>query len=687
MSFVSTGLLAAAQTTSAVDVPTLVNAIWLIPAFPLVAMIVLMLVGRKLAEPWAGWVAVAGMAGAFISTVCTFIGLLDLPSEQRQHVVKLFTWLSVGDFHVDLALLADPLSITMCLFVTFVGGLIFLYAIGYMHGDPDFSKFFLYLSFFALSMLVLVTGSSLLVTFLGWEGVGAASYFLIGFWFQDIKNSEASKKAFITNRVGDWGFMVAMFFAAIAFGTLNYTEMFANVGSVSQSTLTAIALLLLVGAAGKSAQFPLYLWLPDAMAGPTPVSALMHAATMVTAGVYLLVRMNPVLALADPWASTTIAWVGAFTAIFAASIAISQRDIKKVLAYSTVSQLGYMILAVGSGAYVAAIFHMITHAFFKALLFMGAGSVIHGMNNEQDMTWYGKLRKFFPITSVTFIIAWLAIAGFPGFSGFWSKGEILTFAKGKSTGLWLVGLVTAGMTAYYMTREVVLTFFGKQRWVEDTNAHEHHDEHATHDAEGNPLPVGPGAPHHVEHGAPVKPHESPWLMTLPLVVLAVGSLIAGVINLPSSFLLKRHALESWLHPVLPGETEFHATTSQLWTYEVISILIAVTGIAIGIAVYQYLKPDREEQVKLEPSILANGWHYDRGVTAFMGGPGRKFYDFCTFVFDKYVIDGAVNGTGRLVRATASKLRFTQTGYLRNYALGLAAGSLCLIAFVIYRASF
>jgi NADH-quinone oxidoreductase subunit L len=686
--------LLAAQAEVVHHVPTLVHAVWLIPALPLLALLVLIAFGRRIGEPYAGWVAVAGMVGAFVATVCTWIGLRGLDGEERSYVQQIFTWVSVGSFHVDLSLLVDPLSITMCLFVTFVGSMIFIYAIGYMHGDADFSKFFIYLSFFALSMLVLVTGSSLLVTFLGWEGVGAASYFLIGFWFQDINNSSAAKKAFVVNRVGDWGFMVAMFFAFLAFGSLNYTTMFANLNGVEQTTLSAIAVFVFIGACGKSAQLPLYLWLPDAMAGPTPVSALMHAATMVTAGVYLLVRMNPVLHAADPWVGTLIAIVGAATAFFAATIAISQRDIKKVLAYSTVSQLGYMVLAVGSGAYVAAIFHMITHAFFKALLFLGAGSVIHGMDNEQDMTWYGRLRKFFPITSATFIIAWLAIAGVPPFSGFWSKGEILGFAWHKSPILWFVGVVTALMTAYYMTREVILTFFGQQRWVEaepavagaDGHGHDDHHGHATHDAEGNLLPSGPGAPHHVEHGAPVRPHESPKLMTVPLIVLAVGAFALGVLNLP--FGDKFHVLEHWLEPsVHLGETTWKIPTGLEWSLEGISIVLGLIGIFGAYLLYQKVTSTREEQLKYEPEILAKAWYYDLGITAFAGGPGRKFFDWVTFWFDRYIIDGAVNGTGRLVRFVAAKTRRLQTGYVRNYALGLAAGATCLLAFVVYRASF
>ncbi len=686
MQFSSLSLLA--HGSVAPEVPTLVHAIWLVPALPIAAFVILVAFGRRLGEPAAGWVAVAGMVGAFIASVCTWIGLRSMHGEERSYVQKLFTWIAVGNFHVDLAFLVDPLSVTMCLFVTLVASVIFMYSIGYMKGDPDFSKFFIYLSFFAMSMLILVTGSSMLMTFLGWEGVGAASYLLISFWFQDNENASAGKKAFITNRVGDWGFLVAMFFTFLAFGTFDYQTIFANMSGVEATTISAIVIFLLLGAAGKSAQLPLYMWLPDAMAGPTPVSALMHAATMVTAGVYLLVRINPLIAMADPWVATTIACVGAATALLAATIAVSQRDIKKVLAYSTVSQLGYMVLAVGSGAYVAAIFHMITHAFFKALLFLGAGAVIHGMNNEQDMTWYGKLWKFFPITGMTFVIAWLAIAGVPPFSGFWSKGDILGFAWHKSPLLWGVGVVTALLTAYYMTREVVLTFFGQQRWTElDPNSEHAHDHgHATVDANGNPLPVGPGAPHHVEHGAPVKPTEAPKIMTYPMILLAVGAVVLGALNLP--FGDKFQILEHWLEPsVHLGQITWHIPTTLEIGLELVAVALTAVGLGLGYLIYQKNTSTRDEQLKYEPDILLKAWRIDSTVSAFMGGPVTRATNWLATTFERGFLDGIVNGTGRLLQLGAGQVRRLETGYVRNYALGLAVGAACLLAFVYYRASF
>jgi NADH-quinone oxidoreductase subunit L len=447
---------------------TVLEAVWLIPALPLAGFLLLVAFGRVLGEPRAGWLATAMMGGSFVASLVVFIGLLDEEGEERHFTQTLFEWIPAGRFSVDVGFLVDPLSVTMCLFVTGIATLIHLYSIGYMHGDANFSKFFVYLNLFAFSMLMLVLGDNMLLTFLGWEGVGACSYFLISFWHTSDANASAGKKAFVTNRIGDFGFMIAMFFCFSAFGTIQYTEIFASIDGfgVTETTATAIAALLFLGACGKSAQFPLYLWLPDAMAGPTPVSALIHAATMVTSGVYLMTRVNPIIAESADWVPTMIAIVGAGTALFAATIAVAQNDIKKVLAYSTVSQLGFMFLAVGSGIYVAAIFHMVTHAFFKALMFLGSGSVIHGMHDDQDMRHYGNLRKWMPITSATFLIGWLAIAGVPPFSGFWSKDEILAGAYDKSPVLWAVGLLAALLTAFYMSRLVFMTFFGRYRYAD-----------------------------------------------------------------------------------------------------------------------------------------------------------------------------------------------------------------------------
>ncbi len=667
----------------------MVELVWLIPALPLAGFLLLLFLGKRIGEPVAGWLAAASMAGSFAASVVTFLGLRGEP--HHQYVLKLFTWIPAGGFTVDMGFLLDPLSMTMALFVTGVATLIFVYAIGYMHGDPAFSKFFVYLCLFAFSMLMLVLGSSMLVTFLGWEGVGACSYWLISFWFSSEANASAGKKAFITNRIGDWGFMVAMFLAFFALGSLNYTNLIAGAGGLATSTATAIAVLLFVGACGKSAQLPLYIWLPDAMAGPTPVSAMLHAATMVTAGVYLMVRISPLLAVAAPWVLTVIAVVGALTALVAATIAVAQQDIKKVLAYSTVSQLGYMFLAVGSGAYVAAVFHMITHAFFKALLFLGAGSVIHGLNDEQDMRRMGALRKVMPITAATFIVAWLAIAGIPPFAGFWSKDDILASAWQKNPALWFIGWFTAGLTAYYMAREVFLVFFGKARWNEplpaEADALKAHDaaradETTTDPDTGVTTPdedaPTPGQPAHEVH-----PHESPWVMTAPLVVLAGLATVAGGLNLP--FGRKVAFLEQWLEPVvgtsqrvldIPGALQIGLAT--------ISVLIGLAGIYAARAIFLEHKVAEET---VEPEILAKGWYYDSSITAFMGGPGRRAFEFVSAVLDHRIVDGAVNGVGRAVRFTGGKVRNLQTGFVRSYALGLVIGVLIVIGFFFTKVHF
>lgn len=667
---------------------------WLIPALPLAGFLVLLVAGRRLGEPLAGWLATAMVAGSFGASVVVFLGLLGEHAEERAFSQVLFEWVPAGGFSVDIGFLADPLSVTMCLFITGIGALIHLYAIGYMHGDRDFSKFFVYLNLFVFSMLMLVLGDNMLVTFLGWEGVGACSYFLISFWHTSDANASAGKKAFVTNRIGDWGYMVAMFLTFTALGSISYADIQAGAAGLSSTTATAIALLLLVGAAGKSAQLPLFVWLPDAMAGPTPVSALIHAATMVTSGVYLFTRMNPVVAASSESVTLVIAVVGAATALFAATIAVAQNDIKKVLAYSTVSQLGYMFLAIGSGAYVAAIFHMVTHAFFKALMFLGSGSVIHGMGDEQDMRRMGALRKLMPITAATFIVGWLAIAGVPPFSGFWSKDEILLYAWDKSPVLWAVGFVTAILTAFYMSRQVFLTFFGSPRWdrpleeavpdlarergivgeaADDADADEEQAPTVENVYESGHLPHGVG-PREAIH-----PHESPWTMTLPLVVLAVLALLGGAIQLPFADSTKR--LEHWLEPVVaPAEHHLDVATSLKWGLAGVAVAGGLLG--IGAAVALFLKRRREDQ-PAEPALLARGWYYDIGLARFMGGPGRAGFDALAW-FDRTVVDGAVNGVAALVRGTGGITRRVQSGFVRAYAGVVAFGAILVVAVMILR---
>jgi NADH-quinone oxidoreductase subunit L len=633
----------------------MVDLVWLVPALPLASALLLVVFGGRIGEPRAGWLATLATASSFVVTVLVYFDLLGSPAEERSHVVRLFSWIGVGALQVDLAFLADPLSITMALFVTGIGSLIHLYAVGYMHGDPKFAKFFFYLNLFVFSMLALVLGENLLVTFLGWEGVGACSYFLISFWHTRESAAVAGKKAFITNRIGDWGVMTAMFVAFSAVGSVSYAAIneAAHENSMSQTATSAIAMLLFVGACGKSAQLPLYFWLPDAMEGPTPVSALIHAATMVTAGVFLMTRVSPVLAASYGWVPDTIAAVGAATALFAASIAVAQHDIKRVLAYSTVSQLGFMFLAIGSGAYVAAVFHMVTHAFFKALLFLGSGSVIHGMHHEQDMRKMGALRAAMPVTAFTFIIGWLAIAGVPPFAGFWSKDEILLYVYADNRLLYAVGMVTALLTAYYMTRQVILVFFGEAHW---------HDASAEHGAHGD-----------------FTPHESPRVMLVPLVVLAALSVVGGFMQLPFSKDL--HFLEHWLAPVVE---ESERSIKGTWAYDnkyVLlggAVIVAVAGIALSFAAYA-----KRRLPAVEPKVLANAWFYDAGVAKIVGGPGAAAFRGIT-AFDARVVDGAVNGVAAAARGLGGLARRTQSGFVRAYAVMIALGTVALLAWFVWR---
>ena len=624
----------------------MLDLVWLIPALPLAGFLLILLFGRRLGDPKAGYLATLMVGASFAVTVGVFLDLMSLSAEERAHQVHtLFSWVAVGSLHVDLAFLADPLSLTMCLFVTGIGTLIHLYAVGYMHGDSRFSKFFLYLNLFAFSMLMLVLGSNMLVTFLGWEGVGTCSYFLISFWHEKPSAATAGKKAFVTNRVGDWGFMMAMFFAFWATNphTLSYLGIneAAAGGKFAASTATAIALFAFVGACGKSAQLPLYLWLPDAMEGPTPVSALIHAATMVTAGVYLMCRISPVLEVSKSYAPTVIAIVGALTALYAATVAVSQNDIKKVLAYSTVSQLGYMFLAVGSGAYVAAIFHMVTHAFFKALLFLGSGSVIHGMHHEQDMRRMGGLRLLMPITAGTFIVGWLAIAGVPPFAGFWSKDDILLSAFEKSPVLWVLGLATALLTAYYMTRLFVLTFQGTERFRESTHGHD--------------------------------PHESPWVMTLPLIVLSVLSVLGGAIDLPW---IHQASLAGWLAPILPPESHAPATATAQWVLSFVDDAAALIGLLAAFTIWR----GRSESTTYERNFLERVWRWDDAYDATIGRPLTRLSQVGESVIEPRVLDGAVGGVAHVVTRSAGGLRKVQSGFVRHYA----AVTVCAVAvFVVY----
>lgn len=624
----------------------MVEFLWLIIALPLTGAIFLHFAGRYLKEPLAGWLASAAIGGSFVLALIGAIPFIQ--GGAHGETVLLWEWMpAIG---ASMEILWDPLSALMTLIVTGVGALIHVFAIGYMHGDERFSRFFTYLNLFAASMLTLVLAGNYAMLFLGWELVGLCSYLLIGFWFTRTSAAAAAKKAFVVNRIGDLGFMVGLMFVFTTFGTLSYSGIFERAGDeLTAGVATVIGLLFLLGAAGKSAQIPLYVWLPDAMEGPTPVSALIHAATMVTAGVYLIARSAAIFEM-SPAAQITVATIGALTALSAASIAMAQRDIKKVLAYSTISQLGYMFLAVGTTAYVAGIFHLMTHAFFKALLFLGAGSVIHAMRDEKDMHKMGGLLKKMPITAVTMGIATLAIAGIPPLAGFWSKDEILAsvFARGGwwFSMLWIMGLVTALLTAFYMTRQWVLVFLGKPRWDEG-----------------------------------VSPLESPRVMTVPLIILAVLSVVGGLVNTPL-----RLTLEHFLEPAFEL-VQLQAPPEGVLMFALLAGLSVLAGLAgMGVAVLAYRRPadrwsDFEGQFGPAWGLWENAYWVDDLYGKTIVAPGKKTAELAAFGFDVPVVDGAVNGVARVVSRVGDWARPLQTGYVRNYALLLLGGTIALIVWI------
>ena len=633
---------------------------------PLAGFLVLTFAGRRLGDPAAGWVGTAAVAGSFVAAVITFLGLHHLGPTHREVTQTWFTWFPVGGLKVNVGALVDPLSTTMALFVTGVSSLIHLYSIGYMKGDPDFRKFFVYMNLFVFSMVVLVLGGNFLFTFVGWEGVGTCSYLLVGFWFERDTAATAAKKAFVVNRIGDFGFLLGMFLIVGHFHTLDFHSVLSGAGSLSHTTALAISLLLLLGAVGKSAQLPLYAWLPDAMEGPTPVSALIHAATMVTAGVYLMTRINPILSV-SPAAYTAVAILGAVTAFYAATVACAQDDIKRVLAYSTVSQLGYMFLGVGSAAFGAAIFHMLSHAFFKALLFLGAGSVIHAMNDEQDMKRMGALRRYLPVTAPTFFVAWLAISGIPPFNGFWSKDDILGAAWHKSPALWAVGVATVLLTAYYMTRQVVLVFTGQARWA---------TARAAAPDSGHTPAAGHGAD--TGHGGHGEPHEGPWVMRYPLVILAVLTVVGGLIDLPFG---KLKFLDTWLSHVASGQGDLATQSGGLKAaLMLVSVALALTGLGIAWRLWSR----RTERPELEPALLQHHYYVDELSSAVFTDAGGALSRVLAAVVDNRVIDGVVNGFGWAARGAGGVVRRLQTGYVRNYALGIAAGTVLIMAFMLAR---
>ena len=629
----------------------IINLVWLVPVLPLAGFLINGLFRNSLSKSLTGLVGCGVLLASFILSLLIF-------GQVRQEgfepvIVTLFDFISVGKLHIPFAFQVDQLSSLFLLIITGVGFLIHMYSTSYMHEEeaPHFARYFAYLNLFVFSMLLLVLGSNYVILFIGWEGVGLCSYLLIGYWFKNLDYGNAAKKAFIMNRIGDLGFLIAIFWMINQFGSVTFGEVFSKAQTIPVKALTGITLLLFVGATGKSAQIPLYTWLPDAMAGPTPVSALIHAATMVTAGIYMIARSNILYSLA-PTTQTVVAVIGLATALFAATIALRQNDIKKVLAYSTVSQLGYMFLGLGAGAYTGAVFHVMTHAFFKALLFLCAGSVIHAMGGEQDIRKMGGLRKHMTVTHLTFLVGCIAIAGIPPFSGFFSKDEILAAAYGASPVYYIVGVFTALLTAFYMFRLYATTFMGTFR--------------GTHDQE-----------HHL--------HESPSAMTIPLIVLALLAATAGFLGIPEIFAPHAHWLEHFLEPVfaasanLPAvvakkaEAEGHASLE--WGLMGISVAVALIGTLSAVLRFSR-KPQLEEPTGFA-KVLANKWYVDEIYDALIVKPLDALAKFFNGFIERSVIDGLVNGVGRLVQYGSRQIRLLQSGLVGGYILLMVIGILVL----------
>lgn len=657
--------------------------IWLIPIFPLAGFILNGLLGKGFSKRTVAWVACLSVIASFAVSAIIFVQFLGLPAEARVFEQTAFDWIVSGDFTTKIGFRIDALSIIMCLIVSGVGSLIHIYSAGYMHNDAGFRRYFTYLNLFVFMMLILVTADNILLMFVGWEGVGLCSYLLIGFWYEKDSAANAGKKAFIVNRIGDFGFLLGIFLLVATLGsqgvwTLKYAELQANAHLIGPALATVITLLFFLGATGKSAQIPLYVWLPDAMEGPTPVSSLIHAATMVTAGVYMIARLNFFFTLA-PLTLMVVTFIGLMTAFFAATIGCAQYDIKRVLAYSTVSQLGYMFVGVGVGAYAAGIFHLMTHAFFKGLLFLGAGSVMHAMSGELDMRKMGGLRKKIPITYWTCFIACLAIAGVPGLSGFFSKDEILwkLYSQNGNIWYWLLGAATAGLTAFYMFRMFFSTFHGESRASEEVK-------------------------HHI--------HESPKIMTIPLMILAVLSIVGGWVGIPHLLGGGNH-IEKWLEPIFGGHTPEPAggavgfdiigkvfaspQAGAAASHDIgaeIALMIAAIAIAvlgIFIAWLFYVKnpelPKRfVERFKTTFTVVHNKYFvdefYDFVFVKGLFGLGR----ICKEFLDERIIDGAINGTAYLMDSAGNLLRRVQNGLVQGYAFAVILGAILVIGYLVTR---
>ena len=623
----------------------MISLVWLIPAFPLAAFLVNGLFGRR----WLGHLTgvIASVAVGLSALVSIGVFLEVLGGKTQTVVVPLYRWIAVGDFSINVSALVDPLSSTMLLVVTVVSFLIFVYSNGYMAHDAGFYRFFTWLSLFVFAMLILVMADNYLLMFVGWEGVGLCSYLLIGFWFERPAPYYAAKKAFVMNRIGDWGYTIGIITIFLAFGSMNFLDVFNRLqaSAMPRDTLTLICVALFFGATGKSAQLPLYSWLPDAMEGPTPVSALIHAATMVTSGVYLVARSMPLFEAAGP-SLQVVGIVGAITAIFAATIALVQFDIKRVMAYSTVSQLGYMFLALGVGAPAAAIFHLATHAFFKALLFLGSGSVIHGLGGEQDMRKMGGLRRKMPVTFWTMLVAGGALAALPPLAGFWSKDEILgaAFVNGQLI-LYAIGILTAVLTAFYVTRALWMTFYGEPR--------DHHlFDHA---------------------------HESPRVMTLPLMALAVGSAVLGIVI---GFPPEQGFIHRFLAPVVEaaGVAERTPELATIVALAVVSVVAGAIGIAIGLSMYVRHRPDPAALTRAAGPVyrvLVNKYYVDELYDHRFVEAARAFAG-AAWAFDIHIIDGLANRLGWALAMGGQGLRRAQTGVVGNYALTIVAGLLLIL---------
>lgn len=635
----------------------MINLVWLVPLFPLVGFAFIGLCRNVLSKSTAGFIGCATIFVSFAISCGIFSEVSSSAPGSETVVVTLFDWISAGNVNIPFSFQVDPLSASMLLIITGIGFLIHIYSVGYMHHDAGFAKFFSYLNLFVFFMLLLVLGSNYVVMFIGWEGVGLCSYLLIGFWFTNPDYASAAKKAFIMNRIGDLGFLIAVFLIFTTFQSVEFQTIFPQAATMASGdgVITLITILLFVGATGKSAQIPLFTWLPDAMAGPTPVSALIHAATMVTAGIYMIARSNILFTLA-PVTSDIVAITGLVTAILAACIALTQTDIKKVLAYSTVSQLGYMFLGLGVGAYTGAFFHVITHAFFKALLFLGAGSVIHAMSNEQDMRNMGSLKSKLPVTFLTMMAGTIAIAGLPPFSGFFSKDEILAHAYQHSPLLWIIGVIGALFTAFYMFRLIFLTFYGSFRGTQEQQ-------------------------HHL--------HESPRSMTIPLIVLAILSVIGGFINIPSVF-GGNHWLEKFLSPVFElstaktsGLTLEHSTEYALMAVSVIGSVIA--------AAYAYVRYAKKRHVPAADTaprpalsrLSFNKFYVDELYQALISRPLDALSKFFYTVADKKGIDGLVNGIGSGAKEAGKTLRLLQSGNVGFYIFMMIAGIVALLLYGIF----